>query len=91
MELKFFATYRDITRCKELRISAPLDVWALLADLGERYGAPIREKLFSADGMEIGEEAIILVNGRNVAHLNGKETKLAETDVVCIFPMVAGG
>ena len=91
MVLRFFATYRDITKCKELRMPAPLDVWALLTELGQAYGAPIREKLFSPDGQEIGEEAIILVNGRNIAHLDGKDTRLTEKDTVSIFPMVAGG
>ena len=91
MRLKFFATYRDITRCNEIDIPAPSDVWSLLALLGERYGVPIREKLFTPDGGGIGQDAIVLVNGRNVAHLGGKEAPLAEADVVCIFPMVAGG
>ena len=91
MELKFFATYRDITRCKDMWIPAPHNVWEMLEQLGERYGAPIRAKLFTPDGSEIGEEAIILVNGRDIKHLDGKDTLLAETDVVCIFPMVAGG
>jgi molybdopterin synthase sulfur carrier subunit len=91
MRLKFFATYRDITRCNETDIPAPSDVWGLLSLLGERYGAPMREKLYTPDGSGIGQDAIILVNGQNVAHLGGKETPLAETDVVCIFPMVAGG
>ena len=91
MKLRFFATYRDITRCKELDVPAQPDVWALLEHLGGRYGQPIRKMLFSPDGSEIGEEAIILVNGRNVAFLNGKDTKLVESDVISIFPMVAGG
>ena len=91
MRLKFFATYRDITRCNELDVPAPSDVWELLCLLGERYGAPIREKLFTPDGCGIGRDAIVLVNGRNVAHLGGRDTPLTEADVVCIFPMVAGG
>jgi len=91
MRLKFFATYRDITKCKELSISAPPDVWALLNTLGDTYGEQIREKLFTKDGGEIGEDAIVLLNGRNIIHLNGKDTLLKESDVVSIFPMVAGG
>ena len=91
MTLKFFATYRDITKCKELDIPAPADVWALLTALGERYGERIKEKLFTKDGGEIGEDAIILLNGRNIMHLSGKDTQLEDSDVVSIFPMVAGG
>lgn len=74
-----------------MELPAPPDVWALLTQLGERYGAPIRKKLFTPDGGDIGEDAIVLVNGRNVHHLRGKDTPLTEVDVVSIFPMVAGG
>ena len=91
MTLKFFATYRDITHCKETDVPAPRDVWALLAYLGGLYGPAICKKLYSPDGLDIGIDAIILVNGRNVAHLNGKDTPLTESDSVSIFPMVAGG
>jgi len=91
MKLKFFATYRDVTRCKEEDIPAPPDVWALLLSLAERYGEAIRVKLFTPDGTEINDEAIILKNGRNICHLAGKNTPLSESDIVSIFPMVAGG
>jgi len=91
MTIKFFATYRDITKCKELTIPAPPDVWALLKRLGESYGEQMRKKLFTKDGGEIGEDAIVLLNGRNVTHIDGKDTLLQESDIVSIFPMVAGG
>jgi len=91
MKVKFFATYRDITRRKEEDIVAPPNVRALLESLGERYHADFRKKLFTPDGKKIGEETIILVNGRNVFHLDGIHTALSETDVVSIFPVVAGG
>jgi len=91
MKVKFFATYRDFTRRKEEDITAPPDIWALLSDLGKRYGAAFEAKLFAPDGMEINCDTIILVNGRNVFHLDGINTKLTETDVVSVFPVVAGG
>jgi len=91
MKLKFFATYRDITRKKEEDVPSPADIWTLLLSLGERYGREFREKLISPDGMEIGEDVIILVNGRNICHLDGKNTPLTENDVISIFPVVAGG
>jgi len=93
MKIKYFATYRDITRRREEDVAAANapDVWALLAELGGRYGAPLKNKLYSADGSDINEETIILVNGRNVFHLNGKDTPLADSDVVSVFPVVAGG
>ena len=91
MTVKFFATYRDVTQCKDIDIPAPPDVWALFAYLGGRYGPAMRKKLYTPDGMDIGIDAIVLINGRNVSHLGGKDTPLAERDAVSIFPMVAGG
>jgi molybdopterin synthase sulfur carrier subunit len=91
MKLKYFATYRDFTHRKEEEIRAPSDVWELLIDLSERYGAGFKAKLLSPDGTEVGEETIVLVNGRDIHHLNGKNTLLTEADKVSIFPMVAGG
>ena len=91
MKVKFFATYRDVTSCKETDIPAPVDVWSMLALLGDRYGEPIRLMLYAPDGAGISENAIILVNGRSIAHLDDKDTPLREADVVCVFPMVAGG
>ena len=54
--------------------------------LSETYGDRLREKLLTPDGTELGEEIIILVNGRHVEHLGGIDTKLSPTDVVSIFP-----
>ena len=91
MKLKLFATYRSITGCKETDVTAPSDVWTLLEELADSYGGPMREKLFTPDGKDMGVDAIVLVNGRHVADLDGKNTPLSETDEVCLFPMVAGG
>jgi len=90
MKVKFFATYREITRRKDEDIPAPDDVWELLNSLCERYRG-FQAELISADGADINDDAIILVNGRNIEHLSGKNTKLTEADAVSLFPMVAGG
>ena len=90
MRVKFFATFRDITRCSEENIPAPADVWELLQSLSGRYQG-FRAKLIDPDGAEVHPEAIVLVNGRNIFFLNGKSTLLGEADVVSLFPVVAGG
>jgi len=90
MKVKFFATFRDITRCKDEDVPAPADIWELLQGLCLRYRG-FREKLIAPDGSEINVDTIILVNGRNICHLSGKSTPLTEADVVSVFPVVAGG
>lgn len=70
---------------------APDTVLALLHALSSRYGPAMREKLLAPGGESIGSDAIVLVNGRHIAHLNGVDTPLSEADTVAVFPLVAGG
>jgi len=91
MRVKYFAYYRDITRCKDEELPAPGDVGDLLRLLGAKYGKIMYEKLLTPDGLELGPDAIILINGRNIAHLGVLDAPLRDTDTVQIFPIVAGG
>lgn len=91
MQIKFFAYLRDYTGCKTVDFPYQEDVYHLAHALCDTYGRRLREKMLAPDGEELGEEIIILVNGRHVAHLGGIQTKLVPTDVVAIFPVVAGG
>ena len=81
MQIKFFAYLRDYTGCKTTDFPYEEDV----------YGDRLRKKMLTPDGEDLGEEIIILVNGRHVAHLGGIHAKLLPGDVVSIFPVVAGG
>ncbi len=96
MTVKYFATIRSYTGETARRIDgAPTDLRELLTQLAQRYGAPFRRAVF-ADGTDGADESlhdqiIILVNGRNVRHLQRLDTPLAPDDEVSIFPMVAGG
>ncbi|MCL2826561.1 MAG: MoaD family protein [Eggerthellaceae bacterium] len=91
MRVKYFATYRDITGCKDEEIPAPGTVSELLAALALRHGKDMRARLLSPDSQALGPDAIVLVNGRNIAHLGMLDAPLCEADAVSIFPIVAGG
>jgi molybdopterin synthase sulfur carrier subunit len=91
MRIKYFAYYRDITGCREEELPAPGTMGELLRLLASRYGQKMSEKLLSPDGLTLGPDAIVLVNGRNIAHLGLLEAPLVDTDLVAIFPLVAGG
>jgi len=91
MLVKYFAYYRNDTGRKEERLPAPETVGALLRLLVGRYGKAMGEKLLSTDGSSLGPDAIVLVNGRNIAHIGMLDTPLVDTDTVSIFPIVAGG
>lgn len=91
MQVKYFAYIRDYTKCKECNEEDKTTVKELLHHLSDKYGAEFRAKALKNDGNELGDDIIILVNGRHVAHLDGIDTKLLSSDVVQIFPVVAGG
>ena len=91
MTVKFFSYLREYTKCNAVDFTYQEDVRKLTIALSETYGDRLREKLLTPDGTELGQEIIILVNGRHVEHLGGIDTKLSPTDTVSIFPVVAGG
>lgn len=91
MQVKYFAYIRDYTKTKECDEVYKETIKELLHHLSEKYGEKFRNKALKNDGKELGDEIIILVNGRHVAHLGGIDTKLKPNDIVQIFPVVAGG
>lgn len=89
MIVKYFAYIRDYTGAKEIEIDHFPTLNDLLLKLCERYGAKFRNKIFSNGNLS--NEIIILVNGRNIVHLQGLDTCLSSDDEISIFPVVAGG
>ena len=90
MRVKVFAYYRDIARCKAFDMPAPGVVFDVLTYCCERWPA-FRPKLLDEAGTGVGDDVILMVNGRNIEHLQGAQTPLTEDDVVALFPVVAGG
>ena len=90
MIVKFFATYRKIVGQGQIDIPATRDVQELLHEMTDRYPA-FKDVLLNKDGTDKGEDAIILVCGRHIDHLDGVHTKLSESDYVALTPLVAGG
>ena len=50
-----------------------------------------RWERFIKEDLSLTEGSVVLVNGRNVASLNGLETKINEGDEVTLTVLVAGG
>ena len=91
MKIQYFAHLRDVTRMTEENYtsSAPT-LRDLLGDLCRRYGPNFRKWVLTPDG-DLSSLAIVLVNGSDVRHTGRLDTPLSPTDLVCIFPPVAGG
>ena len=93
MKAEFFAYYRDpeYAGCKEADFPAVSTLRDFGNLVGDRYGEKFRADYFTPDGKGINEKTIILVNGRRCDFLNGIDTELKDSDVIMVFPVVAGG
>ncbi|WP_049982215.1 ubiquitin-like small modifier protein 1 [Halorubrum sp. BV1] len=90
IELRFFATFREAAGGKTVEES--------FAD-GSTVGEVLRELEAEYEGMagrlivdgELAPQINVLKNGREVLHLDGLDTSLADGDRLSVFPPVAGG
>ena len=81
VKVKVFATLIKLTGRKILEVPAG-SVEELLEKLYSTY--PGFEE-------ELERGFMILINGRNIEHLQGLQTSLREEDIVSIFPPAGGG
>ncbi len=90
MNIKYFATFRDLTHEMSFHLDdPPSDIGGLLELLSKRYGPAFRKAVF--DNGNLHTDLILLVNGRNVRISGELATPLKPDDEVSVFPMVAGG
>lgn len=91
LELRFFATFREAVGQKEIHreYDADATVGDVLRAIEDEFPELVGELL---DGeRDIQPQLTVLRNGREVVHLQGTETELADGDRVSVFPPVAGG
>ncbi len=86
--LKFFANLRDLTGKKELKVEGK-NIREVIENVSETLNIDLMSELFEDEKPKKG--VIVLVNGRNIEHLEGLDTSLEDKDVVSLFPPVGGG
>ena len=88
--VRTFADFRELLG-PELAITIPegKTVRQLLQMLGKRH-AGFLPSILESDGL-LRPYVSILKNGRNIKYLKEFDTRLAEGDVIAIFPPLAGG
>lgn len=90
MVIRFFASIRNSTGVKEVEWGEPTPTLGeLLRVLADRYGPDFRHWVL--DGESLGSSVMVVINGEDARHQAGLDTRLAATDVVSIFPIMAGG
>lgn len=91
IKVKLFATIRlDIGFGEiDLEISEPTSIIEILRIISEKINFDLIEKLLDEGKMIPG--VIILINGKNIYHMDNLETIVDKECVLSIFPAAAGG
>jgi molybdopterin synthase sulfur carrier subunit len=91
MQIKYFATLRDITHTPEESVAFPSQTLEeLIQFLCKKYGKAFAKWVTCDDG-GYGSLSIFLVNGQDYRSLNGLQTQIKDSDVISLFPPIAGG
>jgi molybdopterin synthase sulfur carrier subunit len=91
MKIRFYANLREMVGGKEidLALSPDATVRLVLRQLSARY-PELGQKLWDEDEVPRGYVKV-LKEGRDIQHLEGLDTALAEADTLSLFPPVGGG
>ncbi|MFN2340422.1 MAG: MoaD family protein [Halanaerobium sp.] len=90
--VKFYSLFKINLKSPgiEYELEEQIDISKLIKKLDQDFDGYFTQKLLEEDG-SISAGSIILVNGHNVIHLQGLQTKIDNQDTVTLFPPSAGG
>ena len=91
LELRFFATFRAAVGQKVLmrEFDAGSTVGDVLAGIESEF-PELAGDILDEEG-DIKPQLSVLKNGREVIHIDGTTTPMADGDTLSVFPPVAGG
>jgi len=91
MIVKVFANFREI--CQAKTVEVPMDngnrVIDIMETLIQMYPA-LEEEVFTPE-RTFKPFVHVFINGRNIIHADGLQTRVLESDPFALFPPVAGG
>ena len=92
IRVSFFTTLRKTINkgTEEIEAEGDIAVKELLNRLSERYGPDFTDYVYDEEG-KLHTHFQLLVNGRNIAHLQGLHTLLKSGDAVAFVPPMGGG
>ncbi len=92
LKVKFYSLFKiNLKKSgEEYELENPITISELINYLDEDYDQYFSNKLLDDKGF-ISPGSIILVNGKNVLHVNELDTEVKDGDIVTLFPPSAGG
>ncbi len=93
VKARYFATIREIVGKREEVFEVPEDttVHDFLDMLSEKYGKAFRDYVLDEGREELSPNLNFLVDGKNIAMMNGIKTTMYDGCVFAIIPPVGGG
>lgn len=90
MEVRFYATLRSVVGGRSVALDdPPATAGELLERLCDEYDG-LRERVLDEQG-QIRQFVAVMIDGRDVRHLEGLQSRLRADSEIDIFPPVAGG
>jgi molybdopterin synthase sulfur carrier subunit len=91
MQVRLYATLRQIvgTKIVEVPVHTEKTIGDVLRSLVRQY-PELDESIWHPDGSLAGHVAVIL-NGRDIRHLEGVDTSITDDGILDVFPPVGGG
>jgi len=91
MQVRLYATLRTTvgTKVVEIPVKVNQTVGDILHALVDQY-PELSEAIWYADG-SLAEHVAVILNGRDVRHLDRENTPLTDDDTLDLFPPVGGG
>lgn len=92
LKVKFYSLFRINLKSPgtEYELDKEITIAELIEKLDQDYDGYFTQKLLEED-QSISSGAIILVNGKNILHLDELKTVISNQDTVTLFPPSAGG
>ena len=90
MQIRFYATLRPLVGGRSVELSDPPDtIGGILERLSCEHEG-LRAQLFDEDGA-VRRFVAIMVDGRDIRHIDGLQSRVSPESELDIFPPVAGG
>lgn len=92
IKVKFYSLFKINLKSsgKEYEVDSEITISELIKKLDNDFDGYFTLKLLNDEG-KIAPGSIIMLNGKNVLHLNKLKTKVTDGDTVTLFPPSAGG
>jgi molybdopterin synthase sulfur carrier subunit len=89
VKVKFYSLFKINLKSSGKEYQIDGEITDLISMLDDDYDGYFSHKLLDAG--EIAPGSIILINGENVIHIDGLDSKIKDGDTITLFPPSAGG